>query len=159
MDAELFWLSRALHVAAVVLWIGGVGMVTWVLLPAVRHFKSPSERVEFFEKVEQRFAWQARLWTLVAGVSGFYMVHYLKAWDRFFDPGSWWMAAMFLVWLLFTLMLFVFEPLFLHKLFLKRSAIDPEGTFRMIQRMHWILLAVSLATVMGAVAGSHGWVP
>jgi len=24
--------------------------------------------------------------------------------------------------------------------------------------MHWVLLTVSLVTVMGAVAGAHGWV-
>ena len=33
-------LARAIHVLAVVLWIGGVALVTTVLLPAVRRFKS-----------------------------------------------------------------------------------------------------------------------
>jgi hypothetical protein len=28
-----------------------------------------------------------------------------------------------------------------------------KGTFRRIQRMHWLLLAISLVTV----AGAHGW--
>jgi uncharacterized membrane protein len=38
-------LARAIHVLAVVLWIGGVALVTTVLLPAVRRFKSPEERI------------------------------------------------------------------------------------------------------------------
>ena len=52
-------LARVLHVVAVVFWIGGVAMVTTVLLPAVRRFKEPAERVAFFETVERRFAGQA----------------------------------------------------------------------------------------------------
>ena len=52
-------LARAVHVAGVVLWIGGVGFVTTVLLPAVRRMKRPEERVAFFEAVERKFAWQA----------------------------------------------------------------------------------------------------
>lgn len=61
-------LARTIHVLAVVLWIGGVGLVTTVLLPAVRRFKSPVEQVAFFEAVEQRFAGQARVTTAVAGL-------------------------------------------------------------------------------------------
>jgi hypothetical protein len=60
------------------------------------------------------------------------------------------------VWALFTLMLFVAEPLFLHRWFRQRAEHAPEQTFRRIERLHWLLLAVSLLTVLGAVAGSHG---
>ena len=55
-----------------------------------------------------------------------------------------------------TVMLFVAEPLFLHRWFLARSRRDPEGTFRFIQRMHRVLLIISLLTVVAAVAGAHG---
>ena len=64
---------------------------------------------------------------------------------------------MTLVWVIFTLMLFVLEPLVLHRWFSTRASQEPEKTFRLIQRMHWMLLALSLITVAGAVAGSHGW--
>jgi len=73
-------LARAIHVIAVVFWIGGVAMVTTVLLPAVRRFKSPNERVAFFESVEHRFARQARLSTLITGLSGFYMMYRFNLW-------------------------------------------------------------------------------
>jgi uncharacterized membrane protein len=149
-------LARALHVFGVVLWIGGVAFVTTVLLPAVRRMKNPEERVAFFESIEGRFAWQARGTTLLVGISGFYLTHVWDLWDRFADPGAWWMHAMVVVWVIFTVMLFVAEPLFLHRWFLDRASRKPEQTFALIQRLHWILLTVSLITVLGAVVGSHG---
>lgn len=153
-----FVLARVLHVLGVVLWIGGVAMVTTVLLPAVARMKSAEERVEFFEHIESRFAIQARFTTLLVGLSGFYMVHILNGWGRFAEPRFWWMHAMVLVWVIFTVMLFVLEPWVLHKWFQARAQHEPEKTFKLIQRLHWFLLSISLITVMGAVAGSHGWV-
>ena len=150
-------IARALHVLAVVLWIGGVGFVTTVLLPAVRRLKTPAERVAFFDAIERRFAWQARATTLLAGLTGFYMTTRLDLWSRFQSAAYWWMHAMIAVWLLFKIMLFIAEPLVLHRWFQKRAMSDPEGTFALIERMHRVLLAVSLITVLGAVAGSHGW--
>ena len=93
-----FCLARVLHVLGVVFWIGGVAMVTTVLIPAMAKMKSASERTEFFHRVESRFAPQARLTTLLVGSSGFYMVHILNAWSRFTEFRYWWMHAMVLVW-------------------------------------------------------------
>jgi uncharacterized membrane protein len=149
-------LARAIHVLSVVLWIGGVALVTTVLLPAVRRFKSPEERVAFFESVEQRFAGQARLTTAVAGLSGLYMVYRMDLWSRFAMPAFWWMHAMVGLWLLFSLMLFIAEPVFLHQWFLARARSAPERTFRLIHALHSFLLSLSLVTILGAVAGSHG---
>jgi len=154
---EGFILARALHVLAVILWIGGVAFVTWVILPNVRAMKAPQERVEFFERVEARFASQARWWTLLAGGSGFYMLYLLDAWDRYAQARFWWVHAMTLVWVIFTLMLFVLEPLVLHRVIKARAQRDPEGTFRRIERLHWVLLVLSLIAAGGAVMGAHGW--
>ena len=49
------------------------------------------------------------------------------------------------------------EPLWLHRWFQARAQRDPEGTFSIIARMHWVLLIFSLITLGAAVAGSHGW--
>jgi len=149
-------LARAVHLFGVVLWVGGVGFVTTVLLPAVRRIKDPAERVAFFEAIEGRFAWQARVTTLLVGLSGLYLIVVFDLWDRFLDPAYWWMHAMVAVWAVFTAMLFVAEPLFLHRWFLERAKRNPEATFRLIERMHWVLLTVSLVTVLGAAIGSHG---
>jgi uncharacterized membrane protein len=149
-------IARALHVLAVVLWIGGVAMVTTVLLPAVQRHAGTGGQVELFERLESRFAAQARWTTLLAGASGFWLVWHYDLWSRFTETAYWWMHAMVGVWLLFTLMLFVIEPLFLHRRLLERSRRDPSGTLALIQRFHWALLVLSLVTVFAAVTGSHG---
>ena len=151
--------ARALHVIGVVLWIGGVAFVTTVLLPAVRRMKTPAERVAFFESVERRFAWQARGTTLLVGATGFYLVHAWNLWDRFGSASYWWMHAMVAIWTLFTVMLYIAEPFFLHRRILERAERAPDATFRRIERLHRVLLLLSLLTVFGAVAGSHGWLP
>jgi uncharacterized membrane protein len=151
-------IARALHVVGVVLWIGGVGMVTTVVLPALRRSLPASQRLPLFEIIEGRFAWQARLTTVLVGASGFHMVAALDLWERFQSLEFWWMHAMVLVWLVFTVMLFVLEPLFLHRWFQRRAKLAPEATFRLIERLHWFLLTISVITVTGAVLGSHGWV-
>lgn len=79
-------LARAIHVLAVVLWIGGVGFVTLVLLPGVQRFEEPARRIAVFEALEQRFARQARVTTLLTGASGFAMLWLLDGWDRYLDP-------------------------------------------------------------------------
>ena len=150
--------ARAIHVIGVVFWIGGVGFVTTVLLPGVRRMKDPQERVSFFERIEKGFAWQARVTTLLVGASGFYITAVWNLWGRFESATYWWMHAMVLVWMVFTLILFVAEPLFLHRWFLANATARPESTFRLIERLHWILLTISTVTVLGAVAGSHGMV-
>jgi uncharacterized membrane protein len=150
-------IARALHVLGVVFWIGGVAMVTTVLLPATRRLKTSRERIEFFNAVEHGFAMQARITTLLTGASGLYLVYRLGLWHRFALVEYWWMHAMVLVWAVFTLMLFVIEPLFLHRWFSRRATRDPDSTFALVVRMHRVLLALSLVTVAGAVAGSHGY--
>ena len=123
--------ARLLHVLGVVLWIGGVAFVTTVLLPATRRLKTPAERIEFFETVELGFARQARITTVITGLSGLYMVYKLNLWQRFLHIEFWWMDAMVLVWLLFTLMLFVLEPLFLHRYFIERARTHPDRVFKL----------------------------
>jgi uncharacterized membrane protein len=149
-------LARVLHVLAVVLWIGGVAMVTTVLLPAIRRSWPADTRFAVFHGLEQRFAHQARITTTLAGASGFYMAWRLDAWAWFGSAEFWWMHAMVVTWLLFTLMLFVLEPLFLERLLARRAALAPEATYRLVEWLHRGLLVLSLVTVAGAVAGSQG---
>jgi uncharacterized membrane protein len=152
---ESWAIARALHVLGVVLWIGGVAMVTLVLLPAVRRMHA-EDALTFFEQVEHGFARQSRWTTVLVGATGFYLMHALDLWHRFADPRYWWISAMLLVWAVFTLLLFVLEPLFLHRWFNARARRDPQGTLTLVQNMHRGLLLLSLLTIGGAVAGAHG---
>lgn len=154
---EDYVFARVLHVLAVILWIGGVAMVTTVIIPAVKRMSSKEDQIKTFERIEGRFAIQAKITTLITGITGFYMIYVLDAWDRYFDLKYWWLHAMTLVWILFTLVLYVLEPLVLHKLFKEYAEKNPSKTFSILHKVHWVLLLLSLITTAGVVAGSHGW--
>jgi uncharacterized membrane protein len=141
-------IARAVHVLAVVHWIGGVFFVTSVILP--------TGNASIFQEVERRFSAQVKVSVPLAGLSGLYMTWKLDAWTRFLQPASWWLTAMALLWLLFMAMLFVVEPLALRHGFAGRLAGDASGTLAVLQRAHTILLALGLAVVAAGVAGAHG---
>ncbi len=149
-------IARALHVLAVVHWIGGVSLVTLAILPGLRDLEPASARLALFERIEGRFSGQARISVSVAGLSGFYLTWRLDLWARFAEPGYWWMHAMVAVWLLFTVVLFVAEPLFLHAWVRRRHAQSPLPTFALVEHAHRIALTASAVTVAAAVLGAHG---
>jgi uncharacterized membrane protein len=151
--------ARVLHVLSAVIWIGGVSMVTTVVLPAIRRSDLGADRLRAFEAIKRRFAWQARTAILVVGATGFYMTAQLDLWDRFRSAEFWWMHAMVFVWLLFTLGLFVVEPFVVQHRFHRWAAAEPAKTFAWLTIIHWGLLVLSLGTIAGAVAGSQGWSP
>jgi uncharacterized membrane protein len=151
------WLTvaRAVHVVAIVHWIGGLLFVTLVILPSLLEIEA-QRRLTLFDALERRFATQARVSTLLVGLSGFYMLYSYELWGRIADPRYWWLDAMIGLWTIFTIMLFVAEPLFLHAWFDARARRDPDGAFRVALRGHRVLSLVAVVTVLGAVGGAHG---
>lgn len=73
--------QSALHVLGVIVWIGGVSMVTTVILPAVRRLSAPEERIAIFERIEHRFSLQARIATVITGLTGA-VLYYMTAATR-----------------------------------------------------------------------------
>lgn len=149
-------IARALHVVAVVIWAGGLSMATSVALPAVRAGQLGADRLAAFGAFQSRFVWQARTAIAILGLSGLYMLARLDLWGRFASPKFLWMHAMVGLWTLFALILFVAEPLFLHRLFARWASRDPGRTFAALQRGHWVLLILALITILAAVTGSQG---
>lgn len=149
-------LARAVHVLAVIHWIGGVAFVTAVILPVLAVFEEPSRRLALFEAIEHRFSTQVKVSVPLAGLSGAYMAWRLDSWSQFLESARWWLAAMVLVWALFMALLFVVEPLVLGGLFRRWVAADPAGTFRIIQRVHIALLAMGMGVAAAGVLGAHG---
>lgn len=149
--------ARALHVLFVVIWIGGVWMVTTVVLPAVRRGDLGEDRFKAFQAIEHRFVWHARTAVIVVGLSGFYMIWRLDLWDRFRTASFWWMHAMVCLWLLFAFALFITEPFVLHRHFVRWATVKPKESFAWLHRAHWLLLVLSVVTILGAVAGNQGW--
>ena len=156
-DYEQFVLARVLHVVAIVMWIGGVAFVTSILIPSLKLLPNEQDRMQMFERLEGRFAFQAKLTTLLTGISGLWMLDYLDAWSRYFEPQFWWLHLMTFIWFIFSLVLFVLEPLFLHKLFHSMAVQDSEQAFRKLHIMHIILLSLSLLAIAGGMAGAHGY--
>ncbi|WP_029002692.1 membrane protein [Azorhizobium doebereinerae] len=152
MDDVAF--ARALHVIAVVHWIGGLSFVTFVLLPLARALTGV-QGAALVELVERRFVAQVRLSVPLAGATGFWMVYRMNLWSRFHEPAYWWMGTMVALWVVFMLLLFVMEPL-LHRIVERRARRQPQVTLLRMSRLHEALLAGAAITILGAVAGAHG---
>jgi uncharacterized membrane protein len=141
----LFNILLAIHVLSVVWWIGGVFTVTTSLLPLFNRLPQ-DDRIRWIRRFEGRFANQARIAVLLAGISGFWMYALL--------PGeithTWWIGLMLLVWVLFAIMLFVAEPLGLPA---KLGMIRSPRKFLVV---HAVLLVLALAAIAGGVVGTRG---
>ena len=96
-------LARAIHVLALVHWIGGVAVVTTIVLPHARALPNAKDAIASFEAFELRFASQARISILLVGLSGAYMLTKLDAWNCFQYASFWWLDLMVAVWMLFAL--------------------------------------------------------
>jgi len=149
-------LLRAAHVLGVVIWIGGVFMVTAVLLPALRCGELGADQLRAFRSIEGRFVWIARACVLLVGASGLWLIEALDMWPRFALAGFWWMHLMLATWAVFALLLFVLEPLVLHRWFPAWATRDPQRALAFMQWAHVFLLLLTLVTVAASVAGAHG---
>ena len=158
-EHQIVILARAIHVMGVVLWIGGVGFVTTVLIPALRQVAEPDRRLALFEQLEGRFSIQAKGVTLITGLSGLYMLRAMNAWERYLRVDFWWMHLMVAVWVLFALMIYVLEPIVIHDLFHKFALEQKDRAFALATLFHAIALLVSGIAIGVGVLGAHGGFP
>lgn len=156
MSIEWYIIARALHVAGVVVWIGGVFFVTFVLLPALKSFPV-NDRLPLFERLEQRFGWFARVAIIVVGVSGLMLAHLLGFWARIGQAQMLPIHLMIVVWTIFALMLFALEPFVVHRVFHRFASAQPEKAMRVATILHWLLCSISFAAIIGGVMVAHGW--
>jgi uncharacterized membrane protein len=154
-----FAVARALHVLALVHWIGGVAMVTTIVLPRARALADAHAALTAFEAFEGPFAAQARFSILLAGLSGFYMLNKFQTWTILLDPAFWWLALMVAVWAVFALIVFVLEPLVLHRLFHDYALLDKHRAFSLAIRLHALALTISCVAIVAGVLGSLGALP
>jgi uncharacterized membrane protein len=150
-------IARALHVLAVAHWIGGVAAVTTIVLPHARRIPETSAAIAAFEAFERRFAPQARISVAVTGISGIYMLWRMAAWDRFGWLSFWWLHLMVALWTLFALMLFVFEPLGIDRLFRSYALRDKERAFSLTVWLHRTALVIATPTIAAGILGAHGY--
>jgi uncharacterized membrane protein len=156
MPVEYVAIARAIHVLALVHWIGGVAVVTTIVLPAARKMPTAVEAITAFERFERRFAAQVRVSIALVGASGLYMLYAFDAWDRFEHPSFWWMHLMVAVWALFAVMVYVVEPLLGHRRFHELALRDKDRAFTMAMRFHAVALGLSTIAIGAGVLGAHG---
>ena len=149
-------LARAIHILALVHWIGGVAIVTTIILPRARELPDAKDAVAAFEAFEQRFARQARVSIFLVGLSGVYMLFKLDAWSRFQYISFWWMHLMVAVWILFAFMIYVLEPLLIHRVFHEHALRQKNRAFALATRLHVIALLISVLAIAAGVLGVHG---
>ena len=159
MIPDALTLARAIHVLAIVHWIGGVCAVTTIVLPQARRLTDADAAIGFFESFERRFVRQVRISIALAGLSGLYMLHALDAWDRFRRAPFWWLDLMVGVWCVFALMVYVIEPLFAHCRFRELAARDATSAFALAMRLHLVALTLSVIAIGAGVLGAHGALP
>ena len=149
-------LARAIHILALVHWIGGVAVVTTIVLPRARELPDAADAVAAFEAFERRFAQQARVSIFLAGLSACTCSSELDAWDRFQYASFWWMHLMVAVWVLFALMIYVVEPIVIHKLFHDFALRQKDRAFALAAIFHAIALLASAIAIGAGVLGAHG---
>ena len=152
-------LARAIHVLALVHWIGGVAVVTTIVLPHARAMPNAQDAVAAFEAFERRFASQVRFSILLVGLSGLYMLAKLDAWSRFEYAAFWWLDLMVAVWTAFAVMVFVLEPLVLHRRFRAFALSNKDRAFTAAMWFHAAALLISAFTIVAGVLGAHGGLP
>ena len=154
-----FAVARALHVLALVHWIGGVALVTTIVLPRARALANAHDALAAFKAFEGPFAAQARVSILLVGLSGFYMLIKSQAWTLLLDPAFWWLALMVVVWTAFALIVFVLEPLVVNRLFHDYALRNKDRAFSLAIRLHAAALTISCVAIMAGVLGSQGALP
>ena len=149
-------IARAIHVLSIVHWIGGVSVVTTIVLPNAMRLEAP-QALATFESFERRFARQARISIFLAGLSGLYMIWtmYGSAFLRA-TPAFWWIYLMIGGWTLFAVAVYILEPLFLDRLFADCAVRAKESAFRIASGLHALALTLSAAAIVAGIFGAHG---
>jgi uncharacterized membrane protein len=149
-------LARAIHVVALVHWIGGVAFVTTIVLPSARKAPTAKQALALFQAFERRFAPQVRVSILLVGLSGAYMLNKLDAWQRLQSLSFWWLDLMIAVWIAFAIMVYVLEPLGIDRRFAEFALRDKDRAFAIMTHLHEVALIVSAVAVAAGILGAHG---
>ena len=156
----LFYLMHVIHVITVILWIGGLAFVTMIVLPMAISTPDALQKVLTFQRVEHRFARIARAYNLITGISGFIML-FLMGWHNLlFTRAGIPLTVMTLVWVFWFVMLFGLEPIIIRKMLDNMAKggtkMDIDGVFRKLNKMHYFMVAISMAAVIAGVLTAHG---
>ncbi len=157
----LFSVMHIVHLLTVIIWIGGLAFVTMIALPMAIKNPDPIEKVLGFQRVEHRFAPMAKYYNIVTGGTGLVMIIQTGWYKLLFTAGGIPLTFMVVVWAFWFVMLVGLEPIIIRRMLEKMAksgtAMDIETVFRRMNRMHWILLVLSLAASVAGAITAHGF--
>jgi len=145
----------AVHVLAVVIWIGGVAFVTMIVFPMIMRMEGSLEKVIFFQGMEHRFAKIAKTAVFITGLTGSWLLYLTGEWKILFTVQAIGPTVMLLVWTLYVLVL-LFEAKLFKLIFSGESQQDTAKIFSRLSAFHWVVLALSLLAVAIGVWAGHG---
>ncbi|MFQ5428495.1 MAG: hypothetical protein ACE5EZ_05880 [Thermodesulfobacteriota bacterium] len=152
-------LMHVVHLIAVILWIGGLAFITTMIFPIIIKTADPLGKVLLFRKIEHRFARTARVYNIITGASGLIMLLYMGWQDALYTRHGLSLLVMILIWVFWFIMLFGLEPLVIRKMLErmmeKDTDLDIDAVFGRMNKMHWILLVVSLIAVASGACFAH----
>lgn len=148
-------LLTAIHVATVVLWIGGVAFVTIIIFPLLLRIEDPVQKIMLFQRVENKFARHARIYAWTAGISGFLLLYLTGIHTLLFTRRGIGVLLMIVVWIIYTFIL-TFERRVFEIVFKKTDRPDTARIFRRMGIFHWFILIMSLLAVFFGVFSGHG---
>ncbi len=156
-----FSILHIIHIITVVVWIGGLSFITLLILPLIIDMDDPLQKALLFQRIEHKFAPMARIYNIIVGISGFVMV-YLTGWYKLYPTYKGLpLLIMTLIWVMWFIMLFGLEPVIIRKMLdrmVKRNEkMEIENIFRLMNRMHFILLLLSFIAIIAGVAFGHSY--
>ena len=151
-----------IHLLPVIIWIGGLSFITIIVIPMLISWDDPLQKVLTFQRIEHRFAPVARIYNIITGVTGFVMV-YLTGWYKLYHTAKGLpLLIMTIIWLVWFVMLFGLEPLIVKKMLdrMVKSGVkmEIEAVFSRMNKMHWVLLLLSLVASTAGIIFAHGYV-
>ena len=144
----------AIHVATVVLWIGGVAFVTIIIFPLIGRMSSSFDAVILFQGVEHRFAKHVRLYVALSGITGLLALYLEGLQGLLFTARGIGITIMLIAWAFYLLVL-VFEKRVFKKIFGKPEKFDVKKVFTGLGIFHWFVLGLSMLAVFAGVWQGH----
>lgn len=136
-----------LHLVASVLWIGGVGFVTTVVLPRAIRTEEPMRKAQILMGNAESFRKQALLYIGVVGVTGVVNMYY---WG-FPSPTTSIGIKIYLMIAIYVVLtgLVVGMP---RVLGIMREGLSVDQMMKRVRAMHWLFLTLGLIAVVDGVA-------
>ncbi len=160
MEETIYPFLHIIHILTVILWIGGLGFITILILPMVVKMPDALQKVLLFQRIEHRFAPLARVYTVIVGITGFSMFFILDLTSIIFAKEGMFLLVMIAIWVFWVIMLFGLEPLIVKRILdnlskQKGKDLEIEDLFNRMNILHFVLLFLSLTAAASGVIFAH----